>query len=258
MPGGRRPLVAAGIGNMRGHADLARDVAIDGRFAAPALVGIELLQLLVPHRGEEILRVARAVEVAFGDAHAVDRQMPPAVGARVEPRRLARIDAPHLLFAAAVILPVVGDAQRWHARLVPVGEQHRKGAEAGRKRRAHRIVGLIAGLRTIERVVRACAPRRPGRVAVDVMANRKRRKFLPGLPFGGERSGPARIAVEIPFVVGEGERAVRAALEQEVAADPEHEQIHVAVAVDVERIGADDIGEQFRDRRRCRAPSPRI
>ena len=47
-------------------------------------------------------------------------------------------------------------------------------------------------------------------------------------------------------MVGEGERAVRAALEQEVAADPEHEQIHVAVAVDVERIGADDIGEQFR------------
>src|SRR5580692_4027229 len=46
-------------------------------------------------------------------------------------------------------------------------------------------------------------------------------------------------------MVGEGERAVRAALEQEVAADPQHEQIHVAVAVDVERIGADDIGEKF-------------
>ena len=160
MPGGRRPLVAAGIGNMRGHADFAGDVAIDGRFAAPALVGIELLQLLVAHRGEEILRVARAVEIAFGDAHAVDRQMPPAVGARVEPRRLARIDAPHLLFAAAVILPVVGDAQRRHARLVPVGEQHRKRAEAGRERRAHGIVGLVAGLRTIERIVRACAPGR--------------------------------------------------------------------------------------------------
>ena len=54
------------------------------------------------------------------------------------------------------------------------------------------------------------------------------------------------IAVEIPFVVGEGERAVGTALEQEIAADSEHEQIHVAVAVDIERIGADDIGEQLR------------
>ena len=47
-------------------------------------------------------------------------------------------------------------------------------------------------------------------------------------------------------MVGERERAVGAALEQEIAADPQHEQIHVAVAVDVERIGADDIGEQLR------------
>ena len=77
------------------------------------------------------------------------------------------------------------------------------------------------------------------------MADRQRREFLPRLPLGGERRRPAGIAVEIPFVVGERERAVRAALEQEVAADPQHEKIHVAVAVDVDRIGADDILEQF-------------
>ncbi len=46
-------------------------------------------------------------------------------------------------------------------------------------------------------------------------------------------------------MVGEGERAVRAALEQEVAPDPEDEQIHAAVAVDVERIGADDVAQEF-------------
>jgi hypothetical protein len=46
-------------------------------------------------------------------------------------------------------------------------------------------------------------------------------------------------------VVGEGERAVRAALEEEVAADPEHEEIHVAVAGNVDRIGADDVLEQL-------------
>jgi hypothetical protein len=115
VPGGRRPLVAAGIGNVCGHADFAGDVAIDGRFAAAALFGIELLQFLVAHRGEEIFRVAGAVEIALGDAHAVDRQMPPAVGARIEPRCLARLDAPHLLLAAAIILPVVGDAERRRA-----------------------------------------------------------------------------------------------------------------------------------------------
>jgi hypothetical protein len=78
------------------------------------------------------------------------------------------------------------------------------------------------------------------------MANCERRKFLPWLPLGGEGGGPPHIAVEIPFVVGEGECAVGTTLEQEAAADPEHKEIHVAVAVDVERIGADDIGEQLR------------
>ena len=77
------------------------------------------------------------------------------------------------------------------------------------------------------------------------MANCERRELLPGLPFGGERSGPARVAVEIPFVVGEGEGAVGTTLEQEAATDPQYEQIHVAVAVDVERIGADDVAQEF-------------
>lgn len=66
-----------------------------------------------------VARGVAAADVAFGDAHAVNRQMPPAVGARAELRPLARLDAPHLLFAAAVILPVVGDAERWRAGLVP-------------------------------------------------------------------------------------------------------------------------------------------
>ena len=167
--------------------------------------------------------------------------MPPAVGARIEPGRLARLDPPHLLLAATVILPVVGDAQRWHARLVPVGEQHRERAEARRERGANGIVGPVAGLRAIERVLFARAPRGARCGAVDVVADRQRREFLPRLPFRGERGRPAGIAVEIPFPVGDGEGAVRPALEQEVAADPQYEQIHVAVAVDVERIGADDV-----------------
>ena len=85
----------------------------------------------------------------------------------------------------------------------------------------------------------------PGASAVDIVADRQRREFLPRLPFGGEGRRPAGIAVEIPFVVGELERAVRAALEQKVAPDPEHEEIHVAVAGNVDRIGADDVVEQL-------------
>ena len=46
-------------------------------------------------------------------------------------------------------------------------------------------------------------------------------------------------------MVGERERAVGAALEQQVASDPEDEEIHVAVAGNVDRIGADDVLEQL-------------
>ncbi len=80
------------------------------------------------------------------------------------------------------------------------------------------------------------------------MADRQRREFLARLPLGGERGRPAGIAFETPFLVRQRERAVRAALEQEIAADPQHEQIHAAVAVDVDRIGADDVVEQLRIR----------
>src|SRR5580704_12196397 len=77
------------------------------------------------------------------------------------------------------------------------------------------------------------------------MADGQRREFLTRLPLGGERRRPARIAIEIPFFVGEREGAVRAALEHEVAADPQHEEIHVAVAGDVDWICADYVLEQF-------------
>ena len=75
------------------------------------------------------------------------------------------------------------------------------------------------------------------------MTDRQGGEFLPGLPLGGERSRPAGIAVEAPFLVGDRESAVRAALQQEIAADPQDEQIHVAVAIDVEGIGAENAFE---------------
>ena len=78
------------------------------------------------------------------------------------------------------------------------------------------------------------------------MADGERRELLPLLPFGRERGGPAGVAVEAPFLVGEREGAVRPALQQQVLADAQHEQVHAAVAVDVDRVGADDVVEQLR------------
>ena len=222
-----------------------RDVAIDREFAASRLVGVELLQPGVAHRGQRVLGIAGAVDVALGDPHAEDRDVPPAVGARIKLWRLARLDPPHLLFAAAIILAIVGDAQRRRPRLVPVGEKHRKRAIAGRKRRALGIVRLVAGLRTEQRIVLAGAPRRARRIAVDVVSEHQRREFLALFPLGGERSRPAWVAVEAPVLVGELEGAVGAALEQQVLPDAQDDQVHMTVAVDVDRIGADDVVEQF-------------
>ncbi len=77
------------------------------------------------------------------------------------------------------------------------------------------------------------------------MADGERREFLARLPLGGEGCRPAGIAVEIPLVVGERECAVRPALEQKVAADPENEEIQAAVAINIDGIGADDVGQQL-------------
>jgi len=79
-----------------------------------------------------------------------------------------------------------------------------------------------------------------------MVADGQCRKFLPRLPFGRERRGPAGIAVEIPFLVGEREGAARPALQEEVAADPQDEEVHVAIAVDVDRIGPDHVLKQLR------------
>ena len=104
---------------------------------------------------------------------------------------------------------------------------------------------MSPGLWAVERVFLARAPGRAWRVAVDIVADRQRREFLARLPLGGKRRRPARIAVEIPLPVGELERAVRSALEHDVAANSQDDEIHVAVAGDVDWIGADDVLKQF-------------
>ena len=46
-------------------------------------------------------------------------------------------------------------------------------------------------------------------------------------------------------LVGQGERAVGAALQHEARADAQHEEVHASVAVDIDRIGADHIGQEL-------------
>src|ERR1700692_3223394 len=97
---------------MRGRADFARDVAVDRKLASSRFVGIELLQLGIAHRSQRVFGIAGAVDVAFSDAHAEDGDMPPAIGARIESWRLVGFDPPHLLFAAAIILPIIRNSKR--------------------------------------------------------------------------------------------------------------------------------------------------
>ena len=239
VPAGRRPHVAAGIGARRGDAHGIGDVLVDRAIGVGFLV--ELLQLGVAHRGQRIDRIAVAVEVGLGDAHAVDRQVLPALGRGVEARRLAGIDVPHLLLAAAVVLAVVGDPQRRHARLVPVGEEHGQRAIARRQRNGVAVVRLVPRGRTVEVAVGAGAPRRARRHAVDVVADGKRREGLVLLPGRGESRRPVPAAVEGEGLVGDLEPAVGLALEDEVAAEAQHDEVHQPVIVDVERIGARDV-----------------
>ncbi len=132
-----------------------------------------------------------------------------------------------------------------HARLVPVGEQHRKRAVARRQRGRVLVVRLVAGMRTEEVIVGAGPPRRAGRHAVDIVADGERREGLARLPGGREGRRPVLAAVEGEGAVGDLELAVRLAFEDQVAAEPEHDEIHDSVIVDVERIGADDVGQVF-------------
>ena len=243
VPAGRGAVVGALIGALRGRADVEGDVLVDRLQAVVALVllRVELLQLGVAHRGQRVFRIAVAGEIGLGDPHSPDGEMPPAVGGGEELRRAAGIDAPHLLLAAAIILAVVGDAERRRARLVPVGEEHGERAIARREHEGGAVGRRIAGRRADQIIVPAGPPGRARRLPVDVVADGERRELRARFEGGGERRRPFPAAVEGQGVVGLGELAVGAALEEEVRAEPEDKEVHVAVIVDVDRIGADDL-----------------
>ena len=81
----------------------------------------------------------------------------------------------------------------------------------------------------------------PRRHAVDVVADGERREGLVLLPGRREGRRPVATTVEGKRLVGDLELAAGLALEDEVAAEPQHDEVHQAVIVDVERIGAGDV-----------------
>ena len=223
---------------------LERDVPV--RRLGRAVV--ERLELVVALAREEHLRVAIVRHVLTGDSHAPDLQRTPPVGLGVLARRLVGRDAPELLLALAVVVPVVRHAQVALAGPAPVAEQDRQravpGAECDRRR-----VPVARRRRPNEfAVVAPCA------VGQQVVGEGERRERVRALPRRAESNRPGVAAVDTERLVRILEVAVPEPAEDDVAAVAQDGEVDVAVAVDVERIRAGDRG-QVGDRRRlaCKA-----
>ena len=134
-------------------------------------------------------------------------------------------------------MAVVGDAEVAPTRAVPVAEQHGQGAVAGRER-DRGSVARAPGRRAEEQRRRAGVRLDAVGVEPDILAERERGQAVAPLPGGAERHLPARGLLEPPGVVGELEPAAAQPSQQLHPADPQDHQIGVAVAVDVDGVGA--------------------
>ena len=83
----------------------------------------------------------------------------------------------------------------------------------------------------------------PLAVGLEVVAERQRRQRVVAFPRGAEGDGPGVAAVDAERLVGALEPAVAEPAQHDVLADPQHDEIGVAVSVDVERIAAGDGGQ---------------
>ena len=88
----------------------------------------------------------------------------------------------------------------------------------------------------------AGAPRGARCGAVDIIAESECGKSRVFLERGCEGGGPLAATVIGELPRGIGERAARSALEDRIAADAKDHEILVTVIVDIDRIGAGDIG----------------
>ena len=247
VPGRAGVDVTTHIGAVRGDAALEGLVGIDraGRACSGvgSLVGmLQLLELVVGHAGDEDCGVAVAVNVVAGYAHAPDLQAFPAIGLGELPGWLAGCDLPQLLLAVLVVLAVIGNAQRGLARAVPVGEQHGQGAVA-RCQQFGRGILFACGIRAQQQARRAGAPGEVRAAAVVVAAYGQRGHGLALLPGGGKGGVPVVAVGDVPLLVGAFELAGTQAAEDFDFTNTQHHQVHIAVAVDVDRIGAGGIGQ---------------
>ena len=249
VPRRRRQDVAAGeraVG--RDAARRARCPRRSVRSPSPASVCSLLSPWLVRNTSGQPV----AGDVLAGDAHAPQLQRAPPVGFGVRARRLAGHDAPQLVAAVAVVLPVVRHAQVASAGPAPVAEQHRQRAVAGRQGDRRR--------RTRRRPRPAARAGRPRTTGDPVRGSRRRRG-------SAARSMPSHVALKATVHVSASSMPSASSARSNrqsprprrisSCADAQHDEVDVAVAVDVERVGAGDRG-QIGDRRRhggeARAP----
>ena len=76
-----------------------------------------------------------------------------------------------------------------------------------------------------------------GVVAIHVVPEGQRGKPIIVLPGSAERRRPAVAAVEAEFGVGDPERAIPLPMQEQVLAGAQHDDVHHAVGIDIERIG---------------------
>ncbi len=238
VPGGRRHLHVADVRLVGSGVALDRDVAIPrvGRSIGQGL------QAVVGLAGEVDLGITVAVQVVRGDPHAPDVDRLPALLMGVEPWGGVRRHAPQLLLAEAVVVAVVRDAQVTPPGPIPVAEQHRQAAVAGRQR-CRRRVPPARCVGTDQLIVIADVAAVVHRLRLQVVAERHGRQCFRVLPGRGERGRPGVASVEAPGLVGALEGAITKAAKQDVLAKPQDGQVDVPIRIDVQRIGADNLAQ---------------
>ena len=152
-------------------------------------------------------------------------------------------------------MAIVRDAQVALPGVAPVAEQHRQRAVAGRERDRCGVA----------RRRRRLGPHEPALVASvlsghEVPAEGQRRQGVRALPRGAERGRPAGRHVEPQLLVGRCEAAATEAAEHDVTAAAEDDEVDLAVAVDVDRVGAGhggQVGDGRRERGEAQGPADR-
>src|SRR5439155_12639918 len=165
----------------------------------------------------------------------------------IEPRRGSRVDPPELLLPAVllVVVAVVADPEVGTPGAVPRAEQQRQGAPA-RLEWLRPSPSLPAAFRANE-LVRLAPARWVLDALVDIVAEGDCRPGVPVLPGGRERHRVEAAAIQSRRLILPLEPAAAEATQHHVATASEDGKVHMAVAVDVDRVRAGD-GREIRRR----------